>query len=59
LIREAFWNLYQPGAEEHYIYFQIKRQESFVPGLCLVVEESGVIVGQIIAYRTKIKAGDK
>jgi predicted N-acetyltransferase YhbS len=51
--------LYQPGAEEHYFYKYIKKHHYFVPQLCLVAEQDGVIVGQIIAYITKVKAEEK
>jgi predicted N-acetyltransferase YhbS len=51
--------LYQPGAEEHYFYKYIKKHPCFVPELCLVAEQDGVIVGQIVAYATEVKAEEK
>lgn len=47
LIREAFWNVYQPGCVEHYLMRQLREDASFVPELDYVVEENGRVIAQI------------
>lgn len=47
LVREAFWNVYQPGCVEHYLLHQLRDDPRFVPELDYVVEEEGKVVAQI------------
>lgn len=47
LIREAFWNVYQPGCVEHYLMHQLRKDPCFVPEMDYVVEEDGRVVAQI------------
>ena len=47
LTREAFWNLYVPGADEHFLIHNLRQQPEFVPELSLVAEIDGKIVGYI------------
>jgi len=56
LIREAFWNLYVPGCNEHYILHNLRSSNDFVAELDFVAEEEGQIVGQI-AYSRGIIEG--
>jgi len=58
LVREAFWNVYRPGALEHYVLNQLRHDSAFVPELDFVVERSGVIIGQNMFMRAVIKADD-
>ena len=51
--REAFWNLWAPGADEHFILHRLRNQPEFVKELCLVAEIAGQIVG-CIAYSTSV-----
>ena len=51
LIREAFWNVYQPGCVEHYLMHRLREDPSFVPELDYVVEEEGRVVAQIAYAR--------
>ncbi len=53
LAREAFWNLYEPGAVEHYIVHQLKQHPDYLPSLSFVIEVDGVIEGAIF-YTTSI-----
>jgi putative acetyltransferase len=62
LVREAFWNLYVAGCNEHYIMHNLRNSSDFIPGLDFVAEKEGQIVGQIAYSRGIIKgkgAGDK
>ncbi len=55
LIREAFWNLYIPGCNEHYILHKLRKSGDFIPELEFVAEKEGQIVGQIVYSRGNIK----
>lgn len=48
LTREAFWNVYKPGADEHYFVHMMRSHETFIPELAFVVEKDGVIIGNIM-----------
>ncbi len=48
LTREAFWNVYKPGADEHYFVHQMRRHPDFIPALAFVAEADGRIVGNIM-----------
>jgi len=44
MIREAFWNLYVPGCNEHFILHNLRNRSDFVPELDFVAEKEGQIV---------------
>ena len=48
LTREAFWNVYKPGADEHYYVHQMRSHPDFIPELAFVLELAGRIVGNIM-----------
>ena len=48
LTREAFWNVYKPGADEHYFVHQMRSHPDFLPKLAFVAEADGRIVGSIM-----------
>ena len=58
LVRESFWNVYRPGALEHYVLHRLRDDPAFVPELDLVMERDGQIVGQNVFVRTAISADD-
>ena len=49
--RNAFWNLYFPGAHEHFLIHKIRKHEDYIPELSFVIEVDGQIEGSI--YYTK------
>jgi putative acetyltransferase len=55
LVRDAFWNLYVPGCNEHFILHNIRNSRDFIRGLDLIAEKEGRIVGQIVYTRGMIK----
>jgi putative acetyltransferase len=55
LVREAFWNVYVPGCNEHYMLHNLRNSNDFIPGLDFVAEKEGRIVGQIAYSRGSIK----
>ena len=48
LTREAFWNVYKPGADEHYFVNQMRSHPDFIPELAFVLEKDGEIIGNIM-----------
>ena len=48
LTREAFWNVYAPGASEHYFVHTMRTHPDFIPELALVAELEGKILGSIM-----------
>ena len=58
LVREAFWNIYRPGASEHYVLHVLRDDPAFVKELDFVLERDGEIIGQNMFMRTIIEADD-
>lgn len=58
LVRESFWNVYRPGAYEHYVLHIMRNYEGFVHELNLVLELDGEIIGQTVFVRSHILADD-
>ena len=48
LTREAFWNVYKPGADEHYFVHRMRKHPDFIPELAFVLEMNGRIIGSIM-----------
>ncbi|BCK44132.1 GNAT family N-acetyltransferase [Streptococcus suis] len=56
LTREAFWNIYHPGATEHLIVHQLRMQKHVIKDLNLVAEADGQLVGHIFYVASEITA---
>jgi len=54
LTREAFWNLYKPGCDEHLLVHNLRKSPAFVAELCLVACEGEKIVGNIVYSKAKV-----
>ena len=54
LTREAFWNLYFPGCNEHYLVHQMRNHPDFINQLDFVAEYNGKVVGNIMYAKTKL-----
>ena len=52
--RNAFWNLYVPGADEHYLAHIIRDHADFVPELALVLERNAQVIGNIMYTKAKL-----
>ena len=52
--REAFWNLYIPGAMEHFIAHSIRKHPDYLPELSFVIELDGEIIGSIMYTRARV-----
>jgi hypothetical protein len=55
LVRDSFWNVYRPGAFEHYIVHNLRDDESFIRDLAYVMEKDDKIIGHINYSRGKIE----
>ncbi len=58
MVRESFWNVYQPGCSEHYLLHVLRDDPAFVRELDLVMELNGRLIGQNMFMRTVIEADD-
>lgn len=58
LIRESFWNVYRPGASEHYVIHCLRNDAAFIKELDFVMEQNGRLIGQNIFVKTVIEADD-
>lgn len=59
LVRNSFWNIYRPGAFEHYIVHNLRDDESFIKNLAYVVEIDDKIMGHINYSKGHIDYGDE
>jgi len=48
LTREAFWNLYTPGCDEHYLVHKMRNHPDFIEKLDYVAEYDNRIIGNIM-----------
>ena len=55
LTREAFWNVYKPGCDEHFVLHSFRTRRDFVPELDIIMEENGVLIGHVMFARAEIK----
>lgn len=58
LIRESFWNVYQPGCSEHYVIHVLRDDPAFVKELDFVMEKDNQLIGQNMFMKTVIEADD-
>lgn len=54
VIRKAFWNLYCPGANEHYLVHTLRSHKDYIPELSYVIEKNEEIIGSIHFSHAKI-----
>ncbi len=61
ITRRAFWNLYVPGASEHFVVHTMRSHADYMPELSFVIEHEGEIVGSIHFTRAWVvtPAGDE
>ena len=55
LTRDAFWDIYKPGCDEHYLVHCLRKTEAFIPELNLVCEIDNKIVGHILYSRAYVE----
>jgi len=49
ITREAFWNLYKPGCDEHLVLHNLRKSESYIPKLDILAEYQDEIIGHCIS----------
>jgi len=54
LTREAFWNLYKPGCDEHYLVHTLRGKPDFIKDLDYVAVIDKQIVGSIIYTKSSV-----
>jgi hypothetical protein len=59
LVRDSFWNVYRPGAYEHFIVHNMRDDECFISNLAHVIEDEGKIIGHISYSRGKLDYEDQ
>ena len=59
LTREAFWNVYFPGCNEHLLIHNLRDAKEFIKTLDFVAFHNDKIVGNIVYAEAKIKNSDK
>lgn len=59
LVRDSFWNVYRPGAFEHYIVHNLRDDDAFIPSLAYVIESDNKIIGHINYSMGLIDYGSK
>jgi len=58
LTRDAFWNVYKPGCDEHYFLHMMRSHPAFLPELDFVLEKNGRIIGSILFTKTQLISND-
>jgi len=54
LTRDAFWNLYVQGCDEHYLVHKMRKHPDFIPELNFVAISENTIVGNIMYTKSHI-----
>ena len=57
LTRKAFWNLYGPGCDEHFMVHQLRTSPGYIPELTFVACDGDRILGHILYTRAYVING--
>ena len=52
--REAFWNIYVPGADEHLLIYNLRKAKEFIHDLDFVAVSENKIIGNIVYAEAKV-----
>lgn len=58
VIREAFWNHYSPGCNDHYLVHIMRDCPTFIPELDLVAVDDNKLIGATMSLKSCIKGDD-
>ena len=58
LTREAFWNVYRPGCQEHFVLHCFRDRPEYIPELAFVMEKGDELIGHIMFVRTTLTVQD-
>ena len=56
MTREAFWDLYKPGCDEHLLVRQLRKSKAFLPELDYVAVDGDTVVGNIMYTKAIIES---
>lgn len=59
LTRDAFWNLYAPGCDEHYLCHILRGHKDFISELDYVVEHNDTIIASIMYTESILLSDDQ
>lgn len=59
MVRNSFWNVYRPGAYEHYIVHELRKSECYISNLAYVIESDGKIIGHISYSKGRLSFDDR
>jgi predicted N-acetyltransferase YhbS len=59
LTRDAFWNLYAPGCDEHYLCHTLRGHKDFISELDYVAELNGTIIASIMYTESFLLSEDQ
>jgi predicted N-acetyltransferase YhbS len=59
LTREAFWNLFKSGCDEHLVLHQLRESKSYVEALDIVAIHENDITGHIITTKARVIDGNE
>jgi predicted N-acetyltransferase YhbS len=54
ITRKAFWNLYIPGCNEHYLVHIMRSHKDFLPELDMVIEVDNQVIGNIMYTKARL-----
>ena len=52
--REAFWNVYMPGCDEHLLVHHLRKEKQFIKALDFIATHNDKIIGNIVYVEAKI-----
>jgi predicted N-acetyltransferase YhbS len=52
--RESFWDVYEPGCNEHYLVHKIRKSDAYIKELALVAVQNHEIVGSIFCTKAYV-----
>lgn len=58
LVRDSFWNVYRPGAYEHYVLHLLRDDKDFIKDLDFVMLLDNEIIGQNVFVKANISLAD-
>lgn len=58
MIRDAFWNKYAPGSDEHYLVKLMRDHPSYIPELTRIAEVDGAVAGAVYYTRSSVVDGE-
>lgn len=54
LTREAFWDVYRPGCQEHFVLHSFRDRPEYIPELAFVMEKGYELIGHIMFVRATL-----